>query len=165
MEERISYLLVEQLRGLLMEMDIRLMTIEDYDQVYDLWLSCKGMGLNNVDDTRVGIEKYLKRNPETSFVAEEDGKIVGVIIAGNDGRRGYIYHTAVHPDHRHQGIGTKLVDAALEALNSVGINKVALVVFSRNEDGNAFWEKIGFSERHDLSYRNKALVDIVRMDT
>lgn len=148
-----------------MEMDIRLMTIEDYDQVYDLWLSCKGMGLNNVDDTREGIEKYLKRNPETSFVAEEDGKIVGVIIAGNDGRRGYIYHTAVHPDHRHQGIGTKLVDAALEALNSVGINKVALVVFSRNEDGNAFWEKIGFSERHDLSYRNKALVDIVRMDT
>ncbi|MDO5138302.1 MAG: GNAT family N-acetyltransferase [Oscillospiraceae bacterium] len=146
-------------------MDIRLMTIEDYDQVYDLWLSCKGMGLNNVDDTREGIEKYLKRNPETSFVAEEDGKIVGVIIAGNDGRRGYIYHTAVHPDHRHQGIGTKLVDAALEALNSVGINKVALVVFSRNEDGNAFWEKIGFSERHDLSYRNKALVDIVRMDT
>ena len=141
------------------------MTIEDYDQVYDLWLSCKGMGLNNVDDTREGIEKYLKRNPETSFVAEEDGKIVGVIIAGNDGRRGYIYHTAVHPDHRHQGIGTKLVDAALEALNSVGINKVALVVFSRNEDGNAFWEKIGFSERHDLSYRNKALVDIVRMDT
>ena len=148
-----------------MEMDIRLMTIEDYDQVYDLWLSCKGMGLNNVDDTREGIEKYLKRNPETSFVAEEDGKIIGVIIAGNDGRRGYIYHTAVHPDHRHQGIGTKLVDAALEALNSVGINKVALVVFSRNEDGNAFWEKIGFSERHDLSYRNKALVDIVRMDT
>ena len=141
------------------------MTIEDYDQVYDLWLSCKGMGLNNVDDTRVGIEKYLKRNPETSFVAEEDGKIVGVIIAGNDGRRGYIYHTAVHPDHRHRGIGTKLVDAALDALNSVGINKVALVVFSRNEDGNAFWEKMGFSERHDLSYRNKALVDIVRMDT
>ena len=146
-------------------MDIRLMTIEDYDQVYDLWLSCKGMGLNNVDDTREGIEKYLKRNPETSFVAEEDGKIIGVIIAGNDGRRGYIYHTAVHPDHRHRGIGTKLVEAALEALNSVGINKVALVVFSRNEDGNAFWEKIGFSERHDLSYRNKALVDIVRMDT
>ncbi|MBR0451975.1 MAG: GNAT family N-acetyltransferase [Oscillospiraceae bacterium] len=146
-------------------MDIRLMTIEDYDQVYDLWLSCKGMGLNNVDDTREGIEKYLKRNPETSFVAEDNGKIVGVIIAGNDGRRGYIYHTAVHPDYRHQGIGTKLVDAALEALHSVGINKVALVVFSRNEDGNAFWEKIGFSERHDLSYRNKALVDIVRMDT
>lgn len=141
------------------------MTIEDYDQVYDLWLSCKGMGLNNVDDTREGIEKYLKRNPETSFVAEDNGKIVGVIIAGNDGRRGYIYHTAVHPDYRHQGIGTKLVDAALEALHSVGINKVALVVFSRNEDGNAFWEKIGFSERHDLSYRNKALVDIVRMDT
>ena len=141
------------------------MTIEDYDQVYDLWLSCKGMGLNNVDDTREGIVKYLKRNPETCFVAEDDGKIVGVIIAGNDGRRGYIYHTAVHPDCRHQGIGTALVNAALDALKSVGINKVALVVFSRNEDGNAFWEKMDFTERHDLSYRNKALVDIVRMDT
>ena len=147
------------------DMTIRLMTIEDYDQVYQLWLSCKGMGLNNLDDSRDGIERFLKRNPQTCFVAEDDGEITGVIIAGNDGRRGYIYHTAVRPDRRHEGIGTKLTAAAMNALERLGINKVALVVFSRNTDGNAFWEKMGFTERHDLSYRNKAIADLIRYDT
>ena len=147
------------------DMTIRLMTIEDYDQVYQLWLSCKGMGLNNLDDSRDGIERFLKRNPQTCFVAEDDGEITGVIIAGNDGRRGYIYHTAVRPDRRHEGIGTKLTAAAMDALERSGINKVALVVFSRNTDGNAFWEKMGFTERHDLSYRNKAIADLIRYDT
>ena len=146
-------------------MTIRLMKIEDYDQVYQLWLSCRGMGLNNIDDSREGIERYLKRNPETTFVAEDDGKIVGIIMAGNDGRRGYIHHTAVSPDRRHEGIGTGLVEAAIEALKSVGINKVALVVFTRNEGGNAFWEKMGFTERTDLTYRNRALAELIRHDT
>ena len=145
--------------------DVRLMTIDDYDKVYALWLSCAGMGLNNLDDSREGIEKYFARNPETCFVAEEDGSIAGVIIAGNDGRRGYIYHTAVNPDYRRRGIGSELVDKALNALKSLGINKVALVVFSRNENGNAFWEKVGFTVRDDLTYRNISLADIVRIDT
>ena len=145
--------------------DIRLFTMDDYDMVYALWLSCAGMGLNNLDDSREGIEKYLARNPETCFVAEEDGNIAGVIIAGNDGRRGYIYHTAVSPDYRRRGIGSKLVDEALKALKELGINKVALVVFSRNEHGNAFWEKVGFNVRDDLTYRNRSLADIVRIDT
>ena len=70
-------------------------------------------------------------------------------MAGNDGRRGYIHHTAVSPDRRHEGIGTGLVEAAMDALKSVGINKVALVVFTRNEDGNAFWEKMAELIRHD----------------
>lgn len=90
-------------------MIIRLMALSDYEQVYQLWLSCAGMGLNNLDDSREGIERFLKRNPETCFVAEKDEKIIGVIIAGNDGRRGYIYHTAVNPDYRKQGIGKNLL--------------------------------------------------------
>ena len=76
-------------------MNIRKMTIDDYDLVYSLWMSCVGMGLNNLDDSREGIEKFISRNPETCLVAEADGKTVGVIMVGNDGRRGYIYHTAV----------------------------------------------------------------------
>ena len=96
-------------------MIIRLMALSDYEQVYQLWLSCAGMGLNNLDDSREGIERFLKRNPETCFVAEKDEKIIGVIIAGNDGRRGYIYHTAVNPDYRIQGLGKKLVDNAMRA--------------------------------------------------
>lgn len=110
-------------------MNIRKMTITDYDAVYALWLSCKGMGLNNLDDSREGIERFLKRNPETCFISEDDGKIVGVIIAGNDGRRGYIYHTAVARQYRKKGIAKALVNAVLEALRGLGINKTALVVF------------------------------------
>ena len=146
-------------------MEIRKMVISDYDKVYALWLSCKGMGLNDLDDSREGVAKYLDRNPETCFVAEEGDNIIGVILTGNDGRRGYIHHTAVSPDHRNSGIGKKLVQAALNALKKLGINKVALVCFSRNEDGNAFWEKIGFTERTDLTYRNKALSEMKRIDT
>ena len=146
-------------------MKIRLMTIEDYEKVYHLWLSCEGMGLNNLDDSKDGIARYLDRNPDTCFVAEESDEIIGVIIAGHDGRRGFIYHTAVNPNYRNQGIATKLVEAAMDALKANGINKVALVVFDRNKDGNAFWEKVGFTVREDLVYRNKAIAELVRIDT
>ena len=147
------------------DMSIRLMTIDDYEKVYELWMSCAGMGLNNLDDSKAGIERFLKRNPDTCFVADVDNNIVGVIIVGNDGRRGYIYHTAVKPQYRKQGIAKSLVDTAMTALKKVGTNKVALVVFDRNEIGNTFWGKMGFTVRNDLVYRNKALAEIDRIDT
>lgn len=119
---------------------IRTMNISDYEAVHRLWLSCPGMGLNTVDDSREGIQQFLLRNPDTCFVAEEEGLIVGAIMAGNDGRRGYIYHTAVSPSRQKQGIGSQLVRAALSALQAAGITKVALVAFKKNEAGNRFWE-------------------------
>lgn len=146
-------------------MNIRKMTIVDYDSVYDLWINTPGMGLNNIDDSRDGIEKFLRRNPETCFVAETDGKIVGVIICGNDGRRGYIYHTAVLPDYRKQGIASELVESALSALEREGICKAALVIFEKNSLGNAFWESLGFTTRDDLVYRNKTITEMIRIDT
>ena len=144
---------------------IRVMTIKDYDGIYDLWINTPGMGLNTTDDSREGIDKYLKRNPTTSFVAEDDGIIVGVIISGHDGRRGYIYHTAVSPKYRNQGIAKKLVDNAMNALDKEGINKVGLVAFERNEIGNGFCENIGFVVRDDLVYRNKNIHELKRIDT
>ena len=146
-------------------MEVRLMTMEDYERVYQLWLSTPGMGLNNVDDSREGIAKYLRRNPTTGFVAEKADEIVGVILSGHDGRRGYIHHTAVKTSERNQGIGGALVDRALGALKNEGIHKVALVVFSKNEVGNRFWENRGFEVREDLIYRNKALSQLTRIDT
>lgn len=146
-------------------LNIRTMTISDYDAVYALWLSCKGMGLNNLDDSQDGIARFLERNPNTCFVAETDGEVVGVIISGHDGRRGYIYHTAVNPEYRRKGIAKGLVTSALNALKEQGINKVALLVFERNETANTFWEKIGFTAREDVVYRNKAVADIIRIDT
>lgn len=146
-------------------MNIRKMNISDYDNVYSLWMSCRNMGFNNLDDSREGISKFLKRNPNTSFVSEENNSLTGVILAGNDGRRGYIYHMSVSEAYRRQGIGTKLVNACLSALEQEGINKVALLVFNYNEAGNAFWEKQGFSLREDIAYRNRTLCEMVRIDT
>ena len=120
--------------------------------------------MNDKDDSPEGIDKYLKRNPSTSFVATCDGKVVGVILCGHDGRRGIIQHACVSPDYRRLGIGNKLVELALEALKEEGINKVLLVAFKKNEGGNAFWEAQGFTLREDLNYRNKALAEMVRID-
>ena len=146
-------------------MRIRSMTMDDYEKVYELWVSCAGMGLNTLDDSKAGIERFLQRNPDTCFVAEAEGVVVGVILVGNDGRRGYIYHTAVDPHYRRQGIAEGLVDRAMTALQKIGIHKTALVVFDRNRIGNDFWEKMGFTVRNDLVYRNKALTELVRVDT
>ena len=148
-----------------METAIRPMNIADYDQVYALWMSCKNMGFNNLDDSRAGIEKLLNRSPGASFVAERDGAIVGVVLSGQDGRRGYIYHMAVAENCRRQGIASQLLEHCLAALKEQGINKVALLVFNRNEAGNAFWEKNGFAARDDVAYRNRALTELVRIDT
>ena len=147
------------------EVKIRSMTLADYDDVYALWLSCKGMGLNNLDDSKDGIARFLERNPETCFVAMDGEKLIGVIMAGHDGRRGYIYHTAVSPEHRRRGIAKRLTEAAVNVLKGFGISKVALLVFERNKDGNEFWERLGFTAREDVVYRNKELADIIRIDT
>ena len=146
-------------------MEIRKLTINDYEEIYELWMSTPGMGLNDVDDSKSGIDAYLKRNPNTCFVAVASGKIVGVILSGHDGRRGYIYHLAVSIVNRNNGIGSALIDSALQALKDEGIHKVALVVFKNNEIGNTVWERKEFSIREDLNYRNKALTDLKRIDT
>jgi len=146
-------------------MDVRLFSMDDYEAVYRLWRGTPGMGLNDIDDSRDGIARYLKRNPNTCFVCVDGDAILGVILSGHDGRRGFISHTCVAQPARRQGVGTRLVAAAMDALRAEGITKVGLFVFERNEHGNAFWESQGFALRTDLNYRNKALVHLTRMDT
>lgn len=144
-----------------MDMDytIRKVTIDDYDEIYDLWNSTEQSrrALNPVDDTREGIARYLKRNPDTCFAAVKEGKIIGVILTGHDGRRGIIHHMCVHPDCRRMGIAGNLVAAAENALKKEGIQKVFGLVFRDNDGANAFWEQQGYSLRTNLNYRNKSL--------
>ena len=138
-------------------MEMRLLKISDYQSVYNLWKNTSGMGLRSLDDSEEGIKRFLLRNPNTNFVAVVDEKIVGVIMAGNDGRRGYIYHLTVQNEYRLKGIASALVKECLMALRAEEINKVALVVFSNNTNGNNFWQKLGFIEREDLVYRNLSI--------
>ena len=136
---------------------VRQMLDTDYDAVYRLWADTPGMGLRSLDDTREGIHKFLRRNPTTCFLAEDEKRVLAVILSGHDGRRGYIYHLAVAAHCRRQGLGKMLVERALISLRAEGINKVALVVFADNESGNSFWRYLGFAESPDLVYRNKSI--------
>ncbi len=146
-----------------MEYTTRLVTIEDYDEIFALWNSTEQSrrALNPVDDSREGIERYLKRNPGTCFAAVSEGRIVGVILSGHDGRRGIIHHMCVHPACRRMGIAAHLVSLAEEALKKEGIHKVFGLVFIDNDAANAFWEKQGYSLRTNLNYRNKSMNQMI----
>ncbi len=133
-------------------MTVRTMTIEDFDQVHALWMTISGFAIRSIDDSREGVERFLRRNPATSVVAEEDGKIVGSILCGHDGRRGCLYHVCVHKDYRMRGIGTAMVVYAMNALKEEQISKVSLIAFTKNDIGNAFWNRIGWTRRLDLNY-------------
>lgn len=140
-------------------MTIREMTIDDYEEVYHLWKQIKGFGIRSIDDSREGVERFLMRNPTTSVVAEKDGKIVGSILCGHDGRRGCLYHVCVDEAYRRHGIGKAMVVKTMEALKAEQINKVCLIAFTKNDIGNAFWNTIGWTEREDLNYYDFVLND------
>ncbi len=138
---------------------LRIMRIEDYNDVYALWNTIHGIGLRSLDDSEEGIARFLERNPSTSVVAEADGKIVGAILCGHDGRRGCFYHVCVHEDYRKHGIGKAMAVFCMKALQAERINKVSLIAFRRNEIGNAFWKSVGWTFRDDLNYYDFGLND------
>ena len=131
---------------------VRSMQIEDYDQVYALWMTIHGFSIRTIDDSREGVERFLKRNPGISVVAEMDGRVVGAILCGHDGRRGCLYHVCVHENYRMHEIGRAMVVHCMNALQQEGINKVSLIAFTKNDIGNAFWKQIGWTKREDLNY-------------
>ncbi len=131
---------------------IREMTIEDYDQVYALWMQISGFGIRSIDDSYEGVERFLKRNPSTSVVAVQNGRIVGSVLCGHDGRTGYFYHVCVADDYRKRGVGHRMVHYAMRALQAEGINKVSLVAFKNNTVGNEFWNNVGWTRRDDFNY-------------
>ena len=138
-------------------MNIRTMTLADYDGVRELWMTIKGFAIRSIDDSREGVEAFLRRNPTTSVVAEEDDKIVGAILCGHDGRYGHMYHVCVQKEYRLHGIGKQMVVFCMRALQDEHINKIALIAFTTNDIGNAFWHKVGWIQREDLNYYDFAL--------
>ncbi|MBP3918274.1 MAG: GNAT family N-acetyltransferase [Clostridia bacterium] len=138
---------------------IRVMTLHDYDDVFALWSHTENMGLRSLDDSKEGISMFLKRNPTTNFVAVYDHQIVGAILCGNDGRRGYIYHTVVESDYRNRGIATALIDHAVLALKQEGITRVCLNVMESNEAGKQFWINRGWEKKDFLGFYSKSITD------
>ncbi|MBR4387307.1 MAG: GNAT family N-acetyltransferase [Treponema sp.] len=146
-----------------MELTYKILTASDYDELFALWnkVEQSKRALNPVDDSREGITRYIQRNPNTCFGAVSEGKIVGAILTGHDGRRAIIHHLCVHPDFQHRGIATTLVEKAEAAIKNEGIQKIFGLVFKDNDKANAFWERMGYSIRTNLNYRNKSLNDAV----
>ena len=132
-----------------MSIVIREMTIQDYDQVLSLWRASEGVGLSDADSEE-GVVHYLDCNPGLSFVARDGEHLVGAILCGHDGRRGYIQHLAVSQSHRRQGLGRALVERCLSALRRAGIDKCHIFVFADNQDTIAFWKSIGWTQRVEL---------------
>lgn len=133
-------------------MEIREMRSSDYEAVRALWHTIRGFAIRSIDDSREGVEKFIARNPGLSTVAIEDEHIVGAILCGHDGRRATLYHVCVEETYRKRGIGKAMVVRCMKALQDEGINKVALIAFTHNDVGNAFWKEIGWTEREDLNY-------------
>jgi putative acetyltransferase len=127
-----------------------------YDQVYALWQRCPGIGLSSADE-RPHMAAYLERNPGMSFIARSGMNVVGAILGGHDGRRGYIHHLAVDESFRRQGIGRRLVQSSLAALQEAGMQKCHLFIFHENDTGIAFWQASGWTLRQDIQVISRHL--------
>ncbi len=137
---------------------LREMVRTDHAACHALWQRDPAIGLSNAD-SECAIAAYLARNPGGSYVAVVEGEIVGTILCGHDGRRGYVHHLFVGPQHREAGLGRRLVEAGLEYFRREGLGKCHLFIFGINEPGKAFWRRVGFVQRDDLDVFSFTLSD------
>ena len=135
---------------------LRKLVLRDYDELLALWRSCEGVGLTEGDD-RKGVRLFLRRNPGLSFVARRSGRLVGAALCGHDGRRGFLYHVAVAPAERRQGIARSLIEVCLQSLRAIGIGKCHIVVYAKNKEGQRFWHHLGWGERKELKMMSRSL--------
>ena len=136
---------------------IRKMQSTDYHAAIQLWESLSGIGLSGADKPEE-IAKFLSKNPHTSFIAQDDTQLIGTILGGSDGRRGYIYHLAVQADRQNEGVGRALLTHCLDAYREAGLQKCHIFVIADNSQGIAFWEKMGWVKRHDILAMSKDLI-------
>lgn len=139
-----------------MKMEIRIVpfAMNLYDEVVALWRQCKGIGLSEAD-SRENMVRYLERNPGMSLVAIGNRTVLGVVLAGHDGRRGYLHHLAVAEKYRNRGVGRMLVAGCLDKLAEAGIDKSHIFLFRDNSEGERFWQSIGWNVRSDLKVVSK----------
>lgn len=131
------------------DIHIRPMEPEDYDEIFAMWQITTKRALSDAD-SRESILFYLDRNPGMSQVALIDGKIVGTVLAGHDGRRGFIHHMAVLPEYRRHQIGMKMAKQAIASLADAGIAKTHIFCYTDNSIGQSFWRAMGWKKRDDV---------------
>ncbi|MGE5613746.1 MAG: GNAT family N-acetyltransferase [Bacillota bacterium] len=137
-------------------MTIYEMRISDYDEVYAMWRNTPGIRVSDAD-RKENIQKFLERNKGLSYVCRHNGKIIGTVLCGHDGRRGFIHHVTVAEEYRGKGIGKRLVETSLERLKTEGIDKCHLFAVADNAIGNAFWTATGWEKRKDIFVYSKSI--------
>ena len=131
-------------------MNIREMTIDDYDDIIVMFQETPGISVREAD-SRMAIQAYLERNPGLSFIAVVDSKVIGCVMCGHDGRRGYLQHLVVQSEYRNQGVGKQLFMACITALQKIGISKTHIFVFKTNDLANKFWAGKGWEFREEIN--------------
>jgi len=141
-----------------MAVEIEEMKAGDYDEVLALWQAAEGVGLHPDEcDSREGVARYLSRNCGMCFVARDTAELIGAVLCGTDGRRGYLNHLAVAEGYRRRGIGTALVRRCLAALKRMGIPKCNLFVFTANDAAMEFWRKLGWRSYDEFGVKAMTL--------
>jgi putative acetyltransferase len=121
----------------------------DLGEAIALWQATEHIGLDPDVDSPEALAAFLHRNAGLSFVARADGKLVGAVLCGTDGRRGYLNHLAVAPPYRKRGIGRQLVETVMGALKGMGIARCTTFVYAKNVPGQAFWASLGWQHWQD----------------
>jgi ribosomal protein S18 acetylase RimI-like enzyme len=130
---------------------------DDYQPVYDLWLSIeRGVHIGR-SDSAIEIEKKISRDPDLFLVAECQNKIIGSVIGGYDGRRGLIYHLAVNAKYRGQGIGSLLMNEVEARLRAKGCLKCYLLVIEDNHEAEVYYQNRGWEHMKDIHLFGKDL--------
>ncbi len=132
-----------------MNLLVRRLEPEDLFHAQALWRATPGIGLSSADEIEA-LSRFLQRNPGMSFVAERMGQLIGTVLCGHDGRRGFVHHLVVAQDARRAGLGQRLLRCGLDALKTEGIEKCHLLVFDNNPEGLAFWRSLPAAERSEL---------------
>lgn len=125
------------------------MTEADLPDVLALWAKTPGVGLNE-SDTPEQLRAFLLRNPGLSQVVRDASHLVGAVLCGHDGRRGYLHHLAVIPEYRRNNLGREMVESCLRSLGAIGILKCNIFLYADNALGEQFWKKCGWAKRGDL---------------
>jgi ribosomal protein S18 acetylase RimI-like enzyme len=138
-------------------MQIRTINISDYDSLTEFWKTIPGVRLVDAD-SREAIDRYLLRNPEMSFIAEDDGKVVGSVFTGHDGRRGYLFHFAVAPEYRDLSLAKELLKRSFEVLKAEGITRCYGFILAGNDRAHKLAELTGWDRVTEFDVYSQWLV-------
>jgi putative acetyltransferase len=143
---------------MVMSIEILPMAIDDLEDVTVLWDATEGVGMNESDGPEQ-LRGFLDRNPGLSLIARDGSRLVGAVLCGHDGRRGFLYHLAVLTDYRKRGLGRAMVDRCLKSLSMLGLLRCNILIYVDNHSGEQFWKTAGWYDRSELKLLQRDITD------